>query len=76
VPRGPSQPISDSGTSPGRTDPEVPPIPPHVTYDQMKSTADIIVKGDPHGWHLFVEIAKNQAAELLPRAGLRSRDCG
>jgi pyruvate dehydrogenase (quinone) len=59
-----------------RTDPEVPPIPPHVTYDQMKSTAEAIVKGDPNGWHLFVEIAKNKAAELLPRAGLRSRDCG
>jgi pyruvate dehydrogenase (quinone) len=42
----------------------------------MKSTAEAIVKGDPNGWHLFVEIAKNKAAELLPRAGLRSRDCG
>jgi pyruvate dehydrogenase (quinone) len=55
-----------------RTDPEVPPIPPHVTYDQMKSTAEAIVKGDPNGWHLFAEIAKNKAAELLPRSGLRS----
>jgi pyruvate dehydrogenase (quinone) len=55
-----------------RTDPEVPPIPPHVTYDQMKSTAEAIVKGDPNGWHLFAEIAKNKAAELLPRPGLRS----
>jgi len=55
-----------------RTDPEVPPIPPHVTYDQMKSTAEAILKGDPNGWHLFAEIAKNKAAELLPRSGLRS----
>jgi pyruvate dehydrogenase (quinone) len=39
----------------------VPPIPPHVTYDQMKSTAEVIIKGD-----LFAEIAKNKAAELLP----------
>jgi pyruvate dehydrogenase (quinone) len=44
-----------------RTDLEVPPIPPHVTYDQMKSTAEAIIKGD-----LFAEIAKNNAAELLP----------
>jgi pyruvate dehydrogenase (quinone) len=59
-----------------RTDPEVPPIPPHVTYDQMKATAEAILKGDPNGWHLFAEIAKNKAAELLPRAGLRASDRG
>jgi pyruvate dehydrogenase (quinone) len=51
-----------------RTDPEVPPIPPHATYDQMKATAEAIVKGDPNGLHLFAEIAKNKAAELLPRS--------
>lgn len=47
------------------TDPEVPPIPPHVTYEQMKATAQAFVK-DPNGWHLFAEIAKTKAAELLP----------
>jgi pyruvate dehydrogenase (quinone) len=56
-----------------RTDPEVPPIPPHVTYEQMKSTAEALAKGDPNGWHLVAEIAKNKAAELLPRSGLRSK---
>jgi hypothetical protein len=25
--------------------------------------------GDPNGWHLFAEIAKNKAAELLPQSG-------
>ncbi|HEX2283753.1 MAG TPA: thiamine pyrophosphate-requiring protein, partial [Mycobacterium sp.] len=59
-----------------RTDPEVPPIPPHVTYDQMKATAEAIVKGDPNGWHLFAEIAKNKAAELLPRVGLHPKTDG
>jgi pyruvate dehydrogenase (quinone) len=52
-----------------RTDPEVPPIPPHVTYDQIKATAEAIVKGDPNGWRLFAEIAKSKAAELLPQSG-------
>jgi pyruvate dehydrogenase (quinone) len=42
----------------------------------MKATAEAIVKGDPNGWHLFAEIAKNKAAELLPRVGLHSRDGG
>ena len=52
-----------------RTDPEVPPIPPHATYDEMKSMAKAILKGDPNGWHAVGEIVKNKAAELLPRDG-------
>jgi pyruvate dehydrogenase (quinone) len=59
-----------------RTDPEVPPIPPHVTYAEMKSMAEAILKGDPNGWHVVGEIAKNKAAELLPRVGLRSETGG
>ncbi|MGO4446887.1 thiamine pyrophosphate-requiring protein [Mycobacterium sp. 2YAF39] len=50
-----------------RTDPEVPPIPPHATYDQMKSMAEAILKGDPNGWHAMAELAKNKAAELFTR---------
>jgi pyruvate dehydrogenase (quinone) len=51
----------------------VPPIPPHATYDEMKSMAEAILKGDPNGWHVVGEIAKNKAAELFTRAGLRSK---
>lgn len=58
------------------TDPEVPPIPPHVTYEQMKATAEAVVKGDPNGWRMFAEIAKNKAAELLTQTGLPSRRQG
>ncbi len=50
-----------------RTDPEVPPIPPHATFEEMKSTAEAIVKGDPNGWHVVAELAKNKAAELFTR---------
>lgn len=56
-----------------RTDPEVPPIPPHATFDEMKSMSEAILKGDPNGWHAIAELAKNKAAELLPRVGLRSK---
>jgi pyruvate dehydrogenase (quinone) len=38
--------------------------------------AEAILKGDPNGWHVVGEIAKNKAAELLPRVGLRSRNDG
>jgi pyruvate dehydrogenase (quinone) len=34
---------------------------------------EAILKGDRNGWHVVAEIAKNKAAELLPRAGLRSK---
>jgi pyruvate dehydrogenase (quinone) len=50
-----------------RTDPEVPPIPPHATYDQMKSMAEAILKGDPNGWHAISELTKTKAAELFTR---------
>jgi len=50
-----------------RTDPEVPPIPPHATYDQMTSMAEAVLKGDPNGWHVVAELTKNKAAELFTR---------
>lgn len=58
------------------TDPEVPPIPPHVTYEQAKSTVEAVAKGDPNGWHLIAEIAKNKAAEVLTGSGLRTEPRG
>jgi hypothetical protein len=39
----------------------------------MKSVTEAIVKGDPNGWRAVAEMAKNNAAELLPRSGLRSK---
>jgi pyruvate dehydrogenase (quinone) len=30
-----------------KTDPKVPPLPPHVTYEQAKSYAQALLKGDP-----------------------------
>jgi pyruvate dehydrogenase (quinone) len=31
-----------------RTDPEVPPLPPHVSFDQARSYMSALLKGDPH----------------------------
>ena len=33
-------------------DPEVPPIPPHATFDQARSAARAVLKGDPEAFHL------------------------
>ncbi|GAB3409082.1 pyruvate oxidase [Flindersiella endophytica] len=49
-----------------RCDPEVPPIPPHATFDQMKATAESLLKGDPSAWHVMVQGAKTKAQEFLP----------
>ncbi|QDP97475.1 thiamine pyrophosphate-requiring protein [Microlunatus elymi] len=49
-----------------RCDPEVPPIPPHATFDQMKSTAKSLLKGDPDALHVMVQGAKTKLQELRP----------
>jgi pyruvate dehydrogenase (quinone) len=47
-------------------DPEVPPIPPHATFEQMKSLTEAVLKGDPNALHLMAQGIKTKAQELLP----------
>ncbi|RDI67981.1 thiamine pyrophosphate-requiring protein [Nocardia pseudobrasiliensis] len=49
-----------------RCDPEVPPIPPHATWEQMKATAEAVLRGDPNAWHLVTQGAKTKAQEFVP----------
>ncbi len=49
-----------------RCDPEVPPIPPHATFEQAKSMAEAILRGDPEAWHVLVEGVRTKAQEFLP----------
>ncbi|MCR3719493.1 MULTISPECIES: thiamine pyrophosphate-requiring protein [Prauserella salsuginis group] len=49
-----------------RCDPEVPPIPPHATLEQMTSTAEALAKGDPNTWHVLMQGAKTKLQEFLP----------
>ncbi|SDY43670.1 pyruvate dehydrogenase (quinone) [Amycolatopsis xylanica] len=46
-------------------DPEVPPIPPHATFEQLKSITEAVLKGDPNAWHLVKQGIKTKAQELL-----------
>ncbi|TKK89356.1 thiamine pyrophosphate-requiring protein [Herbidospora galbida] len=46
-------------------DPEVPPIPPHATFDQVKSVTEAVVKGDPSALHLMAQGVKTKAQEFL-----------
>jgi pyruvate dehydrogenase (quinone) len=48
------------------TSPDIPPIPPHATFDQMKSSAEALLKGDENRWGVIREGIKTKAQELLP----------
>jgi len=53
-------------------DPEVPPIPPHATYEEIKNLTSAVLKGDPNAWHLMYQGAKTKVQEFVP--GSRSRE--
>jgi pyruvate dehydrogenase (quinone) len=48
------------------TDPEVPPLPPHITFDQAKAYAQAIVKGDSGGWDMVKQSVKQMMESYLP----------
>jgi pyruvate dehydrogenase (quinone) len=47
-------------------DPEVPPIPPHATFEQARSTLEAVLKGDPAAFHLLAQGARTKLQEVLP----------
>jgi len=49
------------------TDPNVPPIPPHATFEQMKDAAESILKGDENAWGVIKEGVKTKVQEFLPQ---------
>jgi pyruvate dehydrogenase (quinone) len=48
------------------TDADVPPIPPHVTFEQARATARALLKGDPSRWGVVKEGLRAKAQEVLP----------
>ncbi|WP_030755595.1 thiamine pyrophosphate-requiring protein [Streptomyces sp. NRRL F-5135] len=55
-----------------RTDPAVPPIPPHATLDQIEAAASAIVKGDSDRAGMIRQGLKAKVQEMLP--GHRHRE--
>ncbi|HZE15369.1 MAG TPA: thiamine pyrophosphate-requiring protein [Mycobacterium sp.] len=47
-------------------DPNIPPVPPHATFDQMKAAAASVLKGDEDAFGLMKEGIKIKAQEFLP----------
>ncbi|MET9551172.1 thiamine pyrophosphate-requiring protein [Streptomyces sp. NPDC006627] len=54
-----------------RTDPAVPPIPPHATWEQMEATAESLVKGDADRASVLKQGLKTKMQEFLPGVGER-----
>jgi pyruvate dehydrogenase (quinone) len=47
------------------TDPEVPPLPPHIRFEQVKEMTHTIMKGDPAAPHFMRESLRGKIAEFL-----------
>jgi pyruvate dehydrogenase (quinone) len=48
------------------TDPDVPPLPPHITLKQAQAFTSTLIKGDPSEWQVIKETAKEVVADLVP----------
>ncbi|MFD1213300.1 thiamine pyrophosphate-requiring protein [Arthrobacter sp. GCM10027362] len=49
-----------------RTDPDIPPIPPHATLEQALNTAKALAEGDDSAWGIMKEGVKTKIQEFLP----------
>ena len=48
------------------TDPEVPPLPPHITIEQAKALTSALLAGDPHAGRIIKQSFKQKVEEFLP----------
>ncbi|MCA9738214.1 MAG: thiamine pyrophosphate-requiring protein [Gemmatimonadota bacterium] len=48
------------------TDPNVPPLPPHITIEQARKFAMSMVKGDPRAGGVILQTAKDMLSAVLP----------
>jgi len=49
------------------TDPEVPPLPPHIAFEQAKNLASALAKGDPARGQIIRQALKGKLQELINR---------
>jgi len=48
-----------------RCDPNVPPNPPHATFDQIKAMTEAVLKGDPDAWDVVSKGLRTKMAEFF-----------
>ncbi len=51
------------------TDPAVPPIPPHATFEQIENAAESMIRGDSDRWDVVKEGVTTKIQEFLPGSG-------
>ncbi len=49
-----------------KTDPEVPPLPPHITFDEARKLTESLIKGDPHEGGVIMGAARQVLASIIP----------
>jgi len=49
-----------------KTDPEIPPLPPHITLEQAKALSAALVGGDPNAGRIVRQSFKQKMQEFLP----------
>ena len=49
------------------TDPEVPPLPPHIRFEQAKQMAQALAKGDPNAMRIVKQSLKGKLQEFTTR---------
>lgn len=49
-----------------KTDPEVPPLPPHINLTQARAFTSLLVKGDPNEVSLIKNTARQVLSHILP----------
>ena len=48
------------------TDPEVPPLPPHITIEQAKALTSALLAGDPNAGRIIRQSFSQKVQEFLP----------
>jgi pyruvate dehydrogenase (quinone) len=51
-----------------KTDPEVPPLPPHINFKQLRNLATTLIKGDEREGNIIIDTARQVIGSVLPHA--------
>ena len=49
-----------------KTDPEVPPLPPHIQFEQVRHMVSALAKGDPREGNMILDTARQMLSSVLP----------
>jgi pyruvate dehydrogenase (quinone) len=49
-----------------KTDPEVPPLSPHITFEQVRNLSEALIKGDPNEGSLIKDTARQLFSTIVP----------